>query len=120
MISMKTLKAEFSLAKVVPNSQDNNSKKINMISWGDCMCWDLDSVRDGIIDLYGEKSVTNIKKGSDGVYYFKYDDKVDFSKVGKHIGVSHSGPSQSIGVSHSGPSQSSSSTATKSNFNYEK
>jgi len=93
---MKLFKAEFSLAKALPNPDSKTSKEIDMISWGDYMWWSLDTIRNGIIDLYGEGSVTQIKKANDGVWFFHYnDDVVDFSKVGNHIGVQHSGPSMS-------------------------
>ena len=98
---MKTFKGEFALTKDPPNPTPNppvgDDDKIIWVSWGDYMTWHLDVIRNGIISLYGEKAVTGINMGHDGVYFFDHDDGVDFHKVGQLIGVRHSGPSVSSG-----------------------
>ena len=96
---MKTIKAQFSVFEAAPNPKPTDSKETDMISWGDCMWWDLASVRNGIIDLYGEDSVTAIQKDEDGKQFFGYDDNVDIDKVGDHIGVKHSSSSASSSYS---------------------
>ena len=57
------------------------------------MQWDLQSIRLGIISLYGKSFVSSIRKSGTGKYYFRYDSRVNFEDLGKHMGVMHSGPS---------------------------
>ena len=85
----KTLYGEFA------DKKTPHGDKVIWISWGDCMQWDLQSVRMGMIALYGKDAVSSIRKGRKGVYSFRYDSKVDFKKLGKHLGVQYSGPSVS-------------------------
>jgi hypothetical protein len=101
---MKPFKAEFALYDALPNPKPDDSKQIDMVSWGDYMWWDLNAIRDGIIDLYGEDSVTHVVEGIDRVCFFQYDETVvDFEAVGKHIGVKHSTSSSSSSKQNTRP-----------------
>ncbi len=104
----ETFKAQFADPKA---GRGWHNDKIMWISWGDYMQWDLASIRSGIISLYDKTYVSEINKDDKNVYYFKYDKRVNWKDLGKHLGVSNSGPSSS---SLSSPDVSSTSYSTPS------
>lgn len=60
------------------------------MSWGDHCWWDIDMIRDAIVNRYGNESVSEVKKDEQGRSYFDHLVEVDFDLVGKDLGVSYS------------------------------